>query len=121
MQASSEDSTDVGAPDAAVYQGHADGMGRQQDGGIIQVLKDLAAKAEEQLEGLRKAETSSLQNFQVLSQNLNDEIKNGNADLAEAKKGLAASGASKAERSRTTTPTWPRPRRASPPAARAKR
>merc|ERR1719343_1639216 len=95
MQQSSEE--DAGAPDAAVYQGHADGMGRQQDGGIIAVLQDLLAKAEEQLEGLRKAETSSLQNFQVLSQNLNDEIKNGNADLAEAKKGLAASGASKAE------------------------
>jgi len=57
----------------------------------------LTSKAEAQLDGLRKAETSSLQNFEVLSQNLKDEIKNGNTDLAEAKKGMAASGSSKAE------------------------
>merc|ERR1719428_1665560 len=92
-----QQSGDAGAPDAAVYQGHADGMGRQNDGGIIAVLEDLLQKAEAQLDGLRKAETSSLQNFQVLAQNLRDEIKNGNADLAAAKKGMAASSASKAE------------------------
>merc|ERR1719291_610193 len=87
MQGSADQDEDAGAPDAAVYQGHADGMGRQQDGGIIQVLKDLSAKADTQLDGLRKAETSSKQNFEVLAQNLKDEIKNGNADMAEAKKG----------------------------------
>jgi cell division protein FtsL len=97
MQSSADQDEDTGAPDAAVYQGHADGMGRQQDGGIIQVLKDLSEKANTQLDGLRKAETSSLQNFQVLAQNLKDEIKNGNADLAQAKKGLATSGSIKAE------------------------
>ncbi|CAK0817421.1 unnamed protein product [Prorocentrum cordatum] len=96
-QASGEEDGDSGAPDAAVYQGHADGMGRENDGGIIAVLEDLLQKAEAQLDGLRKAETSSLQNFQVLSQNLRDEIQNGNADLAEAKKGMAASGSAKAE------------------------
>merc|ERR1719356_1664666 len=97
MQQSDEDDSVAGAPDAAVYQGHADGMGREADGGIIAVLEDLTSKAEAQLDGLRKAETSSLQNFQVLSQNLEDEIKNGNADLADAKKGMAASGSAKAE------------------------
>merc|ERR1719291_841959 len=97
MQQSDVEDSDAGAPDAAVYQGHADGMGREADGGIIAVLEDLTSKAEAQLDGLRKAETSSLQNFEVLSQNLKDEIKNGNADLAEAKKGMAASGNSKAE------------------------
>merc|ERR1719356_958312 len=97
MQQSDVEDSDAGAPDAAVYQGHADGMGREADGGIIAVLEDLTSKAEAQLDGLRKAETSSLQNFQVLSQNLKDEIKNGNADLAEAKKGMAASGSAKAE------------------------
>jgi len=96
QQSGGEDG-DAGAPDAAVYQGHADGMGRENDGGIIAVLGDLLEKAEAQLDGLRKAETSSLQNFQVLAQNLKDEIKNGNTDLAEAKKGMAASGSSKAE------------------------
>merc|ERR1719437_243861 len=97
MQQSDDEDSDAGAPDAAVYQGHADGMGRESDGGIISVLEDLTAKAEAQLDGLRKSETASLQNFQVLAQNLKDEIKNGNADLAEAKKGMAASGSAKAE------------------------
>jgi len=97
MQKSGEDDGDLGAPDADVYQGHADGMGRQQDGGIIATLEDLLDKANAQLDGLRKAETSSLQNFQVLEQNLKDEIKNGNTDLSDAKKGLGASGAAKAE------------------------
>jgi chromosome segregation ATPase len=97
MQKSGEDDSDIGAPDADVYQGHADGMGRQQDGGIIATLEDLLDKANTQLDGLRKAETSSLQNFQVLEQNLKDEIKNGNTDLSDAKKGLAASGSAKAE------------------------
>ncbi|CAK0845930.1 unnamed protein product [Prorocentrum cordatum] len=96
-QQSRDEDSDLGAPDAAVYQGHADGMGRENDGGIIAVLEDLLQKAEAQVDGLRKAETSSLQNFQVLSQNLRDEIKNGNTDLAEAKKGMAASGSAKAE------------------------
>merc|ERR1719217_1406750 len=83
--------------DAGVYQGHADGMGRENDGGIIAVLEDLLQKAEAQLDGLRKAETSSLQNFEVLSQNLKDEIKNGNTDMADAKKGMASSQAIKAQ------------------------
>mmetsp|Transcript_14869 Transcript_14869/g.39651 ORF Transcript_14869/g.39651 Transcript_14869/m.39651 type:complete len:669 (+) Transcript_14869:58-2064(+) len=89
MQQSGEDGADPGAPAAAVYQG--------QSGGIIGVLQDLLEKAEAQLDGLRKAETSSLQNYQVLAQNLKDEIRNGNADLEEAKKGLAASSSAKAE------------------------
>ncbi|CAK0884983.1 unnamed protein product [Prorocentrum cordatum] len=89
MQQSTDDGADSGAPAAAVYQG--------QSGGIIGVLQDLLEKAEAQLDGLRKAETSSLQNYQVLAQNLKDEIRNGNADLEEAKKGLAASSSAKAE------------------------
>jgi len=97
MQKSGDDDGDMGAPDADVYQGHADGMGRQQDGGIIATLEDLLDKANAQLDGLRKAETSSVQNFQVLEQNLKDEIKNGNTDLSDAKKGMAASGSAKAE------------------------
>jgi chromosome segregation ATPase len=89
VQQSTEDDADSGAPAAAVYKG--------QSGGIIEVLQDLLEKAETQLDGLRKAETSSLQNYQVLAQNLKDEIKNGNADMEEAKKGLAASSSAKAE------------------------
>jgi len=87
MQESTED--DSGAPAAATYEGHS--------GGILDVLGDLLSKAETQLDGLRKAETTSLQNFEVLSQNLKDEIKFGKADMEEAKKSLAASSATKAE------------------------
>merc|ERR1719464_2014984 len=97
MHKSGEDDSEAGAPDAAVYEGHADGLGRQQDGGIIAVLNDLLDKAETQLDGLRKAETASLHNFEVLAQNLKDEIKFGNTDLDEAKKGMATSSGIKAE------------------------
>merc|ERR1719229_455504 len=89
MQKSDEDDSSMGGPDAAVYAGHG--------GGIIEVLSDLLDKANTQLDGLRKAETASLQNFEVLAQNLNDEIKFGNADISEAKKGIATAGAAKAE------------------------
>jgi len=89
MQQSTDEDADAGAPAAAVYKG--------QSGGIVEVLQDLLEKAETQLDGLRKAETSSMQNYEVLAQNLKDEIKNGNADMEEAKKGLAASSSAKAE------------------------
>jgi len=99
MQSSSEDDDQApdGAPAAAVYEAASDGKGRKQDGGIIAVLKDLLAKAEEQLDGLRKAETESLQNYQVLAQNLKDEIRFGKKDMGEDKKALGNSQASKAE------------------------
>jgi len=89
MQQSTDEDADAGAPAAAVYKG--------QSGGIVEVLQDLLEKAETQLDGLRKAETSSMQNYEVLAQNLKDEIKNGNADMEEAKKGLAASSSAQAE------------------------
>jgi len=95
QQEADDEDADLGAPDAAVYEGHSGG-GAAHDG-IIGVLEDLLEKAEGQLDGLRKAETSSLQNFEVLSQSLKDEIKNGNTDMSDAKKGLANSQAGKAE------------------------
>jgi len=95
QQEADDDDAALGAPDAAVYEGHSGG-GAAHDG-IIGVLEDLLAKAEGQLDGLRKAETSSLQNFEVLSQSLKDEIKNGNTDMSDAKKALANSQAVKAE------------------------
>mmetsp|Transcript_1887 Transcript_1887/g.5358 ORF Transcript_1887/g.5358 Transcript_1887/m.5358 type:complete len:676 (+) Transcript_1887:77-2104(+) len=83
-----EDDEDLGAPDADVYQGHS--------GGIIDVLGDLLDKAKSQLDSLRKEETSSKNNFETLKQSLTDEIKFGNSDLSEAKKGIAQSGQAKA-------------------------
>merc|ERR1719245_841087 len=89
MRKSEEDSGELGAPDAAVYE--------SQSGGIVAVLNDLLEKGEAQLDGLRKTETASLHDFELLKQSLEDEIKFGKQDMEEAKKGLAASSASKAE------------------------
>lgn len=84
----SEDDEELGAPEADVYQGHS--------GGIIDVLDDLLDKAKSQLDSLRKEEISSKNNFEVLKQSLTDEIKFGNNDLSDAKKGIAQSGQAKA-------------------------
>jgi len=53
-------------------------------------------KAEGQLADARKTETANVQNFQMLQQALEDEIKFGNADIEKAKKSRAASAGSKA-------------------------
>merc|ERR1719433_2319160 len=82
-QGSQDGDEDVGEPDAAVYKGHS--------ADIIYTLEDLLAKADDQLATARKTETANLHNFQMLKQSLEDEIKFGNADMAEAKKGLAES------------------------------
>merc|ERR1719247_269671 len=86
---SSDDSEDeLGAPAAAVYQGHSDG--------IIGTLEDLLEKAEAQLEKARKAEETSLHNYQMLKQSLTDEIEFANKDMDAAKKGKAGSEEGKA-------------------------
>merc|ERR1719190_63058 len=74
---------DVNAPDPAIYKGHS--------ADIIATLEDLLAKAEDQLSTARKTETANVHNFQMLRQSLEDQIKFGKADMAEAKKGLAES------------------------------
>jgi hypothetical protein len=92
VQSSSDDSDDdsqePGAPAAAVYEGHSDG--------IIGTLEGLSEKAEAQLEKARKVETTNLHNYDMLRQSLEDEVEFGNKDMAAAKKGLAASQESKA-------------------------
>jgi chromosome segregation ATPase len=80
--------SDAGAPAAAVYEGHSDG--------IIGVLEGITEKAEGQLDKARKAESTSAQNFQMLKQSLLDEIKFANKDMDKAKKGLAESQEKKA-------------------------
>merc|ERR1740138_1743786 len=90
VQSSSEDTdsdSDVGSPDAAIYEGHS--------GGIIETLEGLKEKAESQLDKARKTETANLQNFQLLKQSLEDEIKNANDELDAAKTDTAASKESK--------------------------
>merc|ERR1719408_18139 len=73
------DDEDTGAPDPAAYKGHSDG--------IIGTLEDLLEKAETQLEAAQKTETSNKNNFEMLKQSLEDEMKNENKELADAKKG----------------------------------
>jgi len=87
-QDAQEDDDQLGAPAAAVYKGHSDG--------IIGTLEDLLEKAETQLEKARKAEETSLHNYQMLKQSLTDEIKFANKDMDAAKKGKAASEEGKA-------------------------
>merc|ERR1719162_242962 len=85
---SSQEESGAGAPDAAVYKGHS--------GDIIDTLQGLLDKAESQLSDARKTETSNHQNFQMLQQALEDEIKFGNSDMDKAKKERATSSGSKA-------------------------
>merc|ERR1719331_871782 len=89
VQTQQTDSDDeMGAPAAAVYEG--------KSGGIIGTLEGLTEKAEAQLDAARKAESTSLQNYQMLKQSLTDEIKFANKDMDKAKKGLAESQEKKA-------------------------
>merc|ERR1719487_550661 len=93
VQQSSQDEdsdadSDMGAPAAAVTE--------NQSGGIVSVLEGLLEKAQDQLDKVRKAETVSKQNYDMLKQSLTDEIRFANQDMDEAKTGLAASKESKA-------------------------
>merc|ERR1719359_846749 len=80
--------SDAGAPAAAVYEGHSDG--------IIGTLEGLTENAETQLDKARKAESTAAQNYEMLKQSLTDEMKFANADMDKAKKGLAESQEKKA-------------------------
>jgi len=82
------DEDDLGAPDPAAYKGHSDG--------IVSTLEDLLEKAEAQLEAARKTENANANNYAVLKQSLDDEIKFAAKDIADSKKGLAASEEGKA-------------------------
>jgi len=83
-----EEEASAGAPDAAVYKGHS--------GGIIETLQGLLDKAQGQLNDARHAETTSLHNFELLKQSLEDGIKFANKDMEEAKTKSAACGEAKA-------------------------
>jgi len=87
-QESQDSDEELGAPAAAVYKGHSDG--------IVGTLEDLLEKAESQLEKARKAEQTSAQNYAMLKQSLVDEVKFANKDMAAAKKGKAGSEEGKA-------------------------
>merc|ERR1719388_152541 len=83
-----QDDSETGAPAAAVYEGHSDG--------IIGTLEGLTEKADGQLDKARKTESTAAQNYQMLKQSLTDEIKFANKDMDKAKKGLSESQEKKA-------------------------
>merc|ERR1711957_629239 len=87
-QKESDDDDEAGAPAAAVY--------KSQSGGIVDTIQDLMGKAEDQLADIRKTENKNKNNFALLEQSLEDEIKFANNDLDAAKKGIAASTEKKA-------------------------
>jgi len=88
VQKESEDEDDAGAPAGAVYQ--------SQSGNIVDVIQDLLEKAGDQLADIRKTEQNNQHNFSMLKQSLEDEIRFGNNDLDDAKKGIATSSEKKA-------------------------
>merc|ERR1719421_999246 len=83
-----EDAEDEGAPDPAAYKSHS--------GSLIETLEGLLDKAKEELDAARKSETNAQHNFQMLKQSIEDELKFGNKDLAQAKKDIATSKGTKA-------------------------
>merc|ERR1719333_299260 len=66
-----------GAPDPAAYKSHSTG--------ILDVLEDLKAKAEEQLATLRKEESNTQHNYALLKQSLDDEVAYNTKELNEEK------------------------------------
>merc|ERR1719343_1946418 len=83
-----DDDESPGAPAGAVYE--------SQSGGIVDTLQDLTEKAESQLADLRQKEVANRHSFEMLKQSLQDELKFGSEDLAEARKGIAESSERKA-------------------------
>merc|ERR1719321_1070906 len=91
VQSSSQEDdsdADVGAPDPAYYKSHS--------GDIVATLEGLLEKARAELDAARKQETADLHNFELMQQGLEDEIKYGEKELAEAKTALAAAQEAKA-------------------------
>merc|ERR1719461_1846967 len=88
QQGSEADDAEFGAPAAATYKTHSTG--------ILDVLEDLKEKAEEQLSGLRKAETSAKHNYAMLKQSLTDQIAADSKDMSDEKSSKASSEEAKA-------------------------
>jgi len=86
--ADDEQDQEPGAPASDVYA--------SQSGNILDTLQGLTDKAEAQLADLRNKETSNLHNFEMLKQSIEDELRFGNKDLGEAKKGIASNSEKKA-------------------------
>jgi hypothetical protein len=76
-QRDAAEADESGAPDPAAYKSHSTG--------ILDVLEDLKAKAEEQLATLRKEESNTQHNYALLKQSLEDEVAYNTKELNEEK------------------------------------
>jgi chromosome segregation ATPase len=88
QQSSASDDEEPGAPAAAVYKTHSTS--------IFDVLEDMKEKAESQLDELRKAESNSKHQYNMLKQSLEDEIEADTKDMDEEKSLKAATEEKKA-------------------------
>jgi len=78
----------AGAPDPVAYKTHSTS--------IVDVLEDLKDKAEAELSDLRKAETNSAHNYNMLKSSLEASIANGEKNLDEEKAAKSAAEEEKA-------------------------
>merc|ERR1719476_63310 len=88
QQGAEADEEQLGAPAAAVYKTHSTS--------IFDVLEDLKEKAEEQLSSLRKAESNTRHNYDLLKQSLEDQISVDTKHMKEEQAAKAASDETKA-------------------------
>jgi len=88
QQNSEADDEEPGAPAAAVYKTHSTS--------IFDVLEDMKEKAEGQLDELRKAESNTKHQYNMLKQSLTDEIEADTKDMDEEKSLKAATEEQKA-------------------------
>jgi len=88
QQGNEADDEELGAPAAAVYKTHS--------GSIFDVLENLKEKAEGQLADLRKAESATKHNYNMLKQSLEDQIEADTKDMNDEKSLKASTEESKA-------------------------
>jgi len=88
VQSQSSDDQEPGAPESAVYKSHSSG--------IVDVLEDMKEKAEGSLSDLRKEETSSKHNFDMLKQSLEDQMAADTKDMDDEKAARAEATEGKA-------------------------
>jgi len=97
MKTSLEEATDAGAPEANAYE--------FQSGSVITILEKLKAKFQEQLLALEKEEMNSKANYEVLMQQLTDNIKyaTSSSEQKTAEKAGRLSDAANAKGEKTIT------------------
>merc|ERR1719181_1753833 len=88
QQGNEADDEEMGAPAAAVFKSHSNS--------VFDVLEDMKEKAEGQLAELRKAESTTKHNYNILKQSLEDQMEADNKDMDEEKSLKASTEESKA-------------------------